>query len=651
MQKLLDKQDIPTLTLMANTLRFLAADMVQAASSGHPGAAMGLSDVMSVLSYHIRHSPKNPHWLNRDRLVFSGGHTSAMIYALLHLWGYDLPLGELKRFRQKDSKTPGHPEFGHTAGIEITTGPLGQGVANAVGFAMASRYAAHLLNTEETQLIDHKVYCLCGDGDLEEGISYEACSLAGHHGLSNLILIYDSNNITIEGSTKIAFSEDVKQRFEAQGWAVEEISGHDYLSIDGALNRARTSSKPCLIIAKTTIAKGSKNLQGLAKTHGSPLGEEEIRASKEMCGFDPEAKFAIPGEAKFAFSYALERGEALEKLWNEKLACASQKQQEALGSLLRPDYSSIAFPAFEEGKKIATRSSNGEILNAISRAIPGFIGGSADLAPSNNTELKGAGDFPQGKNLHYGIREHSMAAINNAIANYGLFTPYCATFFVFSDYMSPAVRVASIMGAKSYFIWTHDSIGVGEDGATHQPVEQLTHFRAMPDFYLFRPADANENIACWQVALELRAPCGFVLSRQNLPILGKISAEKVARGGYTLLECENAELVLLASGSEVALALESAKSLQEQGMRAKVVSVPCYDLLAKQDRSYWDLLFPAGAKRLAIEAARGLEWYKFADEVIGMESFGASAKGEELFSHFGFSAENVIAKAKALLGR
>ncbi len=651
MQKLLDKQDIPTLTLMANTLRFLAADMVQAASSGHPGAAMGLSDVMSVLSYHLRHSPKNPHWLNRDRLVFSGGHTSAMIYALLHLWGYDLPLEELKRFRQKDSKTPGHPEFGHTAGIEITTGPLGQGVANAVGFAMASRYAAHILNTEETQLIDHKVYCLCGDGDLEEGISYEACSLAGHHGLSNLILIYDSNNITIEGSTKIAFSEDVKQRFEAQGWAVEEISGHDYLSIDEALNRARTSDKPCLIIAKTTIAKGSKNLQGLAKTHGSPLGEEEIRASKEMCGFDPEAKFAIPGEAKFAFSYALERGEALEKLWNEKLARASQKQQEVLGSLLRPDYSSIAFPAFEEGKKIATRSSNGEILNAISRAIPGFIGGSADLAPSNNTELKGAGDFPQGKNLHYGIREHSMAAINNAIANYGLFTPYCATFFVFSDYMSPAVRVASIMGAKSYFIWTHDSIGVGEDGATHQPVEQLTHFRAMPDFYLFRPADANENIACWQVALELRAPCGFVLSRQNLPILGKISAEKVVRGGYTLLECENAELVLLASGSEVALALESAKSLQEQGMRAKVVSVPCYDLLAKQDRSYWDLLFPAGAKRLAIEAARGLEWYKFADEVIGMESFGASAKGEELFSHFGFSVESVIAKAKALLGR
>lgn len=647
----LQEQDIPALELMANSVRFLAADMVQAANSGHPGAPMGLAEVVSVLSLHLRHSPKNPNWINRDRLVFSGGHASALVYSLLHLWGYDLSLEDLKAFRQADSKTPGHPEFGHTAGVEITTGPLGQGVANAVGFAMASRYAAHLLNSEDSELIDHKVYCLCGDGDLEEGISYEACSLAGHHKLDNLILIYDSNDITIEGEVGIAFSESVRGRFEAQGWKVLEVAGHDILALDRTLREAQGAHTPCLIIAKTTIAKGSKNLAGSAKTHGSPLGEEEIALSKESCGFDPQAKFAIPEAALLRFRNAREKGEALEKRWQERLSQAPKEKQALLDSLLEPDFTAIEFPSFEVGKKLATRSSNGEILNAISKALPGFIGGSADLAPSNNTELKGAGNFPNGKNLHFGIREHSMAAISNAIANYGLFMPFCATFFVFSDYLAPAVRVASIMSAKNYFIWTHDSIGVGEDGATHQPIEQLSHFRAMPNLYLFRPADANENVACWQVALGIDAPCAFVLSRQNLPVLPAPKREAVARGGYLVREVKNPELVLLSSGSEVALALESAEHLASQGVAVSVVSAPCFDLLIAQDRDYLEGLFPAGAKVLAIEASRALEWYRFADEVLGMESFGASAPGDTLFKRFGFSVERVTLKAKALLGR
>ncbi|MGP1450329.1 MAG: transketolase [Wolinella sp.] len=643
-----NSDDLSDLRIMSDTVRFLSADMVQAANSGHPGAPMGLADVVSVLSLHLRHSPKNPKWLNRDRIVFSGGHTSAMIYSLLHLWGYELSLEELKNFRQFGSKTPGHPEFGHTKGIEITTGPLGQGVANAVGFAMASKYAASLLNSKESTLIDHKVYCLCGDGDLEEGISYEACSLAGHHNLNNLILIYDSNNITIEGSLKVAFSEDIGVRFLAQGWSVSEVDGHDFDAINSALELAKSATKPTLIIAKTVIAQGSKNLAGYAKTHGAPLGEEEIRVSKEARGFDPDVKFAIPEAALIRFRNALEIGEMAENEWNKLLARAPKEKSELLDSLLNPDFSAIKFPEFATDKPLATRSSNGEILNAISRAIPGFIGGSADLAPSNNTELKGAGDFPNGKNFHFGIREHSMAAINNAIANYGLFMPFCATFFVFSDYLSPAVRVASIMRTKCYYIWTHDSIGVGEDGATHQPIEQLSHFRAMPNLYVFRPADANENIACWQKALNINAPCAFVLSRQNLPVMAGIP--DVSRGGYTLLEQSDAEIVLLASGSEVSLAMEAAKLLKSDGIIANVVSVPCFDLLIEQDKCYIDSLF--GSKKvLAIEASRGLEWYRFADDVACMSSFGASAPASKLFDVFGFSSANVVKRAKALLGR
>ncbi|PZT49173.1 transketolase [Helicobacter valdiviensis] len=638
---MLDNQEIFQYQTMANSLRFLCADMVQEANSGHPGAPMGLADIAVVLGYHLKISPKNQDWINRDRLVFSGGHASALVYSLLHLWGFDVSLEDLKRFRQKDSKTPGHPEYKHTPGVEITTGPLGQGVANAVGFAMGGKLAQNMLGKD---VINHKVYCLCGDGDLQEGISYEACSLAGHHSLDNLILIYDSNNITIEGSCEVAFSEDVKMRFVAQNFEVYEIDGHNFLEIDEALSKAKNANKPVLIIAKTTIAKGSLNLSGSHKSHGAPLGIEEIKNSKKALGFNEEEKFFIPESAKLRFLNVAEVGEMHYKQWQASL---KEESKQMLLKMQNPDFSSIEYPIYESGSK-ATRSSNGEILNAISKSIEGFVGGSADLAPSNNTELKEKGDFPKGKNFHFGIREHSMGAICNGIANYGLFLPFCATFFVFSDYMSPSVRVASLMKSKVFYIWTHDSIGVGEDGATHQPIEQISHFRAMPNLTLFRPADANENIACWQVALELEGPSAFVLSRQNLPILEKVNKEQVQKGAYIKKESsKEAQVTLLATGSEVELALKSALQLEEEGIATQVVSVPSLDLFLKEPKTYKDILLKG--KVIAIEAARGLEWYRVAHGVVGMDSFGASAKGEELFKAFGFSVENVVNFTKSML--
>ncbi|TLD83243.1 transketolase [Helicobacter sp. MIT 11-5569] len=640
---MLDEKELGEYTLMANSLRFLCADMVQNANSGHPGAPMGLADIAVVLGYHIKVNPNNPQWINRDRVVFSGGHASALVYSLLHLWGFDISLEDLKHFRKLDSKTPGHPEYKHTPGVEITTGPLGQGVANAVGFAMASKLASHLLGED---LINHKVYCLCGDGDLQEGISYEACSLAGHHHLDNLILIYDSNNITIEGECEVAWSENVKQRFEAQNWEVLSIDGHNFLEIDSALEQAKQANKPVLILAKTQIAKGSQSLCGSHKAHGAPLGEEEIAVSKEKLGFNPEAKFFVPNTSALRFKNTAELGALANHAWQKVLEQSDKKA--LLEQMLKPDFSNVVYPDFaQEAKPMATRVSNGMILNAIAKALPGFIGGSADLAPSNNTELKGLGDFPKGRNFHFGIREHAMGAISNALANYGLFLPFCATFFVFSDYMSSSVRVASLMRSKVFYIWTHDSIGVGEDGATHQPIEQLSHFRAMPNLNVFRPCDGFENIACWQAALELNAPSAFVLSRQNLPLLQSVSKEEVLKGAYLKKDSTNAKLTLLATGSEVELALKSAQALEEEGITTRVVSVPCYDLFLRQDKAYKDSLL--SGKVIAIEASRGLEWYAFADAVIGMQGFGASGKGDALFKHFGFSVENIVQAAKDLL--
>ncbi|WDL70373.1 transketolase [Helicobacter winghamensis] len=641
---MLDEKEFGEYALMANSLRFLCADMVENANSGHPGAPMGLADIAVALGYHIKLNPNNPQWINRDRLVFSGGHASALVYSLLHLWGFDVSLEDLKSFRKFGSKTPGHPEYKHTPGVEITTGPLGQGIANAVGFAMAGKLASNILGKD---LINHKVYCLCGDGDLQEGISYEACSLAGHHNLDNLIVIYDSNNITIEGDCNIAWSESVKMRFEAQNWEVLSIDGHNFLEIDKALEQAKGASKPVLIIAKTQIAKGAQSLCGSHKAHGAPLGGQEIAISKEKLGFNPEEKFFIPKTSALRFKNTAELGALANHTWQKILEQSDKK--ELLGQMLNPDFSKIVYPNFTQ-ETMATRTSNGMILNAIAKALPGFIGGSADLAPSNNTELKDLGDFPKGNNLHFGIREHAMGAISNALANYGLFLPFCATFFVFSDYMSPSVRVASLMQSKVFYVWTHDSIGVGEDGATHEPIEQLSHFRAIPNLNVFRPCDAYENIACWQVALELEAPSAFVLSRQNLPLLEKVEKESVLKGAYLKKDsilAKEAQITLLATGSEVELALKSAEALESEGIATRVVSVPCYDLFLRQDKTYKESLLQG--KVLAIEASRGLEWYAFADGMVGMEGFGASGKGDVLFKYFGFSVENIVQVVKNLL--
>ncbi|MCH4599694.1 transketolase [Helicobacter pylori] len=637
----LSNADLERLKSMANALRFLCADMIDKANSGHPGVCLGLADVMVVLSLHLNLNPTNPKWLNRDRLVFSGGHASALAYSLLHLWGFDLSLEDLKHFRQLHSKTPGHPELHHTEGIEITTGPLGQGFANAVGFSMASQYAQNLL---DKQAISHKVYCLCGDGDLQEGISYESASLAGHLNLNNLIVIYDSNQISIEGAINISFSEQVKMRFVAQNWEVLECDGHDYQAIHNALEEAKKSHKPTLLIAHTIIGKGAVGLEGSEKTHGSPLNKEVLKQSKENAQINPDESFIISPKNKMHFEEVKVRGISLEALWEKSL---SPKIKEKIHALKNFDFSAIHYPTFKKGESLATRVSNGMILNAIAKECEGFLGGSADLAPSNNTHLKHSGDFPLGQNLHFGIREHAMGAITNALAAYGLFLPFCATFFVFSDYLMPSMRLSALMKLKALFIFTHDSIGVGEDGATHQPIEQLSHLRTLPNFYAFRPSDAFENTACMQVALSLNAPSALILSRQNLPVLDEVSKEQVLKGAYVKHHSKDPIITLVASGSEVSLALESAKILERENIPTQVVSAPCFDLLIEQDESYLKELFKG--KVLVIEASRAIEWYRFADKIIGMDSFGSSAKGDKLFEKFGFSVENITAQAKRLL--
>jgi len=629
---------------MADTIRFLAADMVQKANSGHPGAPMGLADIAVVLSEHLKHNPKDPDWLNRDRLVFSGGHGTGLIYSLYYLWGYGLELEDLKEFRQLDSLTPGHPEYKHTKGVEITTGPLGQGVANAVGFSMASKYVAAQTNSDTAKVIDHNVYVLCGDGDLEEGISYEAASIAGHLKLDNLICIFDSNRITIEGSTEISTSEDIRGRFEAQNWEVLEIDGHNYDEIDEAITKAKAATKPCMIIANTIIAKGADKLEGTHHSHGAPLGDDEIAVAKTKAGFDPEKKFFVDDDVLVRFRCAIEEGDLAQREWIHSLKTLPlMEQNEALDALNNPDFSRIEWPEFD--KADATRNTNGKILNAIARAVPSFIGGSADLGPSNKTELKDMGDFPKGKNIHFGIREHAMASISNAMALYGNIMPFSATFFVFSDYLKPACRIAALSGIQNFYVWTHDSIGVGEDGPTHQPIEQLSQFRALPNFYVFRPADGAENVACWQKALDMKSsPSAFVCSRQSLPLLDAPVKGDAYEGGYLLSEDEDATITLIASGSEVGLALETKKVLNARGEKVNVVSVPCFDLFIEKERSYQESIILPSTKKVAIEAARGLEWYKIADEVIGMDTFGASAPAGKLFDKFGFTAEKVAAQ-------
>ena len=608
---------------MADTIRFLAADMVQKANSGHPGAALGMADIFVEFSDIVRLTPHNPKFINRDRVVFSGGHATPLIYSMLYLWGFDITMDDLRNFRQLGSITPGHPEYGHTPGIEVTTGPLGQGVANAVGFAMAKKFLSNKFPE-----IDHKIWCFCGDGDLEEGIGYEACSIAGSEKLEDLILIYDSNNISIEGPVKPVFKDDIQKRFESQGFRVLEMNGHDYEDIKKILIKARESDgRPSIIIAKTVIARGAVGLEGSEKTHGAPLGEEVIKKSKIAAGFDPEKTFYVPQDVLIRFRCVKEKGELFEVEWRKK---ARVKEIE---EFFEKDFDKIDWPEFQE-ESIATRKSNGKILNALAKAIPSFLGGSADLAPSNNTHLDGEDDFPYGRNLHFGIREHAMGAINNAFAAYG-FLPYAATFLVFSDYLRGALRIAALSSHKNYWIFTHDSIALGEDGPTHQPIEHLTAIRAIPNLYLFRPADANENVNCWKAALNINAPVVFALSRQGLENVTPKDTD-LSKGAYVLREGK-ADITLAASGSEVSLALEVAEDID-----ARVVSVPCFDLLEEQPQEFKDSLFKGNV--IAIEAARALEWYKYADMVIGMNSFGASGKGSEVYKHFGFSKEAILEK-------
>ena len=625
----------------ADTIRFLAADMVQQANSGHPGAPMGLADIATVLSKHLNVNPADEKWLNRDRLVFSGGHATGLVYSLLHLWGFNVSVNDMKNFRQTHSKTPGHPEYGHTHGIEITTGPLGQGVANAVGFAAASKYAQNILGRE---VINHKVYCLCGDGDLQEGISYEATSSAGHLKLDNLVIIYDSNSITIEGDTSLAWSENVKKRFQAIDFEVIEIDGHNFEQIDKALVSAKTATMPVLIIAKTAIAKGAVTMEGSHHAHGAPLGDDEIAKSKSKAGFNPEEKFFVPADVKGAFDKLIV-GSIAQNNWNDSL---SKEAKAKIAELQNPDFDSVVYPTFEVDSSVATRDSNHKILNAIAKAIPGFLGGSADLAPSNKTELMGMGDFPNGRNIHFGIKEHAMAAMTNAMNLYGLFRVYSATFFVFSDYLKPSARIAALASIPQHFVWTHDSIGVGEDGPTHQPIEHLTQFRALPNFYTFRPADASENVESWKVALKMKAPTAFVCSRQGLKVLKNERAfGTVAAGAYLLKKRDNANITIMASGSELMLALQTACELEKEGIIANVVSVPCYDLFVEQEQSYIDQVIDKNTRVYAVEAARGLEYYKFADVVFGMDTFGASGPANDLFEEFGFTIPKLKAKILA----
>ena len=625
--------------LMSKNLKFLSTDMVNAANSGHSGVAMGLADVLAVLSSHIKLNPKNPNYENRDRLVFSGGHASALIYAYLHLLGFPIPLADMKNFRQMKSICAGHPEL-FCPGVEIATGPLGQGIANAVGFAMAAKYANAQLGQE---VFDHKVYCLCGDGDLQEGVAMEALSFLATFRPDNFVLIYDRNQITIEGHIDLAFKDCVHARFRAIGFEVIDINGHDHKEIDAALTIAKNAKRPVLIVANTVIGKGALELEGTAKSHGSPLGADLSKRAKEAANW-PQELFYIDEKAKFFFLKAMENDYEAE--WKARITPDLRAKINALFSAdTAKAIDSLEKLANElSSKDMATRDSNELCLNAIASSFPAFLGGSADLGPSNKTVLK-APDFPQGANVHYGIREHGMAAMNNAFAKYGL-VPYAATFLVFSDYLKPSVRMASLMKLKAFFVFSHDSISVGEDGPTHQPIEQLSALRGIPDLRVYRPSSAAQNALCWIDALKHAGPSAMIVSRQTLktPEL-KALRGNVENGGYLIKEAKGeAKITLIASGSELELALEVAKEL---GDSVNVIDLPCFEVFDKQECEYKkDLL---KGKVFGIEAARSYELYKFCDHVFMMNSFGECGKEKDVREHFGFSKDKVVAFIKERL--
>ena len=650
-----------------NTIRTLAIDGVQKANSGHPGLPLGMADASYVLwTRFLKHNPANPAWPDRDRFVLSAGHGSMLLYSLLYLTGYDLPLEELEQFRQWGSRTPGHPEYGETPGVETTTGPLGQGLANSVGLALAERMLAAEFNRPGLEIVDHYTYALISDGDLMEGVSHEAASLAGHLGLGKLICLYDDNQITIEGSTDLAFSDDTAGRFQAYDWQVLTADGHDRQAVAQAIAQAQADGeRPSLIICRTHIGYGSPNRQDSAQAHGEPLGVDEVRLTKEALGWPADAQFLVPDDALAVFRGALTAGAEREAAWQalfrryqvEYPELAAEWQRRQAGEL--PDGWEQALPTFKATDgAVATRSVSGKVLNALAPVLPELVGGSADLHPSNKTYLSAypavkKGDFG-GRNLHFGVREHAMGSLLNGLVLHGGLRPYGGTFLVFCDYMRPPIRLAALMGLPTIYVFTHDSIFVGEDGPTHQPVEQLATLRAIPGLTVFRPADANETTAAWKAALENReGPVALLLTRQNLPILENADAEGVSRGGYVLSDAADAQALLIATGSEVDLALQAQKLLAQEGIATRVVSMPSWERFEQQSEAYrQQVLPPQITARVAIEAALPMGWERYVGprgEVIGMTRFGASAPYKVLAEKFGFTAQEVAARVRACL--
>ncbi len=658
--------------LCVNTLRFLAVDAVEAARSGHPGMPLGAAPMAYVLwDRFLRHNPKNPNWFNRDRFILSPGHGSALLYALLHVTGYELPLEEIKKFRQWGSRTPGHPEFGVTAGVETTTGPLGQGFANGVGMAMAERFLADKFNREDYSIVDHYTYAIVSDGDLMEGVSSEAASLAGTWKLGKIIYLYDDNHITIDGETHLSFTEDVEKRFKAYGWHVQRVTdGNDLEAIEKAIRNARKQvNKPSLIMVRTHIGFGSPK-QDSASAHGEPLGPEAIEKTKKSLGWPLDKDFYIPEEALTHFRQAVDRGAEEETEWQDLMERYQREQpdlslkfEKTIGGALPKDWDDNP-PVFHlEDGPLATRSASGKILNALAEKLDNLVGGSADLAPSNKTIQSGKAIFgingTWGPNVHFGVREHAMAAITNGLALHGGIFPYTGTFLVFSDYMRPAIRLAAMMQTRSIFIFTHDTIYVGEDGPTHQPVEQLMSLRTIPGLTVIRPADANETTEAWRLAVTLPDPTALILTRQKLPVIDReryLVEDGVARGAYLLSDSDHgkADVILLATGSEVCLALEAQAELAKSGICSSVVSMPSWELFEKQPEEYKRSVLPPDVPKLAIEAGSTHGWYKYvgsSGDVIGIDRFGASAPGETIYRKFGFSVAEVVSRAVRLLNK
>ncbi|NWG27584.1 MAG: transketolase [Ignavibacteriaceae bacterium] len=660
--------------LSINTIRFLAIDAVQKANSGHPGMPMGCAPIAYRLySKYMKHNPANPDWINRDRFILSAGHGSMLLYSILHLCGYKISLDDIKNFRQWKSITAGHPEYGLAPGVETTTGPLGQGFANAVGMAIAQEYLGSLFNKPDIKILDHYIYGICSDGDLMEGISHEAASLAGHLKLGKLIFFYDDNGITIDGKTSLTFSEDIKIRFEAYGWQVLNIYDvNDLSQIDKAVEQAQKElSKPTLIITKTHIGFGSPNKQDSEASHGAPLGEDEVKLTKKNLGWNEQKYFYIPDEVADHFSKMKKTFSTYEQDWNKFFETYKQKylsDAEKFIKCFNNDFGDEwieALPVFTNySDKIATRSASGKVLNSIFAKLPTLVGGSADLSESNNTIINGQKVFSSenysGRNIHFGIREHAMGGIVNGMALYGGTIPYCGTFLIFSDYMRPSIRLASLMKLRTIYVFTHDSIGLGEDGPTHQPIEQLAALRAIPGLIVIRPSDANETVHAWKYALQHKGtPVAFALTRQKVPVLDRsklASADNLSRGAYTLIQSGNdPDIILMASGSEVSLALEAFYELQSEGISARVVSFPSWELFDAQSDEYKESVLPKSIKaRISIEAGIKQGWEKYLGEygeAISIEKFGASAPAEGLFKEYGFTKENIIAAVKRVLSK